>query len=505
MLGEVRIINYISRCYHPLGGRGRKGVTWILEEHPAMNIFPWQQRNIEANRQEYGDRYRQLTFLDPPAAARAETRRAELLHALNGRALTGCGGTKLDLRELSPGCRICAEGGWSCLFINGRCNCRCFFCPTSQDEIGLPTTNTVDFRTPADYVAYLERFGFAGASISGGEPLLTPGRSLAFVTAIKRHFGDRMHVWLYTNGTLVHPEILNRLRDAGLDEIRFDIGATGYRLDKLRLAVGVIPTVTVEIPAIPEDRERMKSHMVEMRETGVNHLNLHQLRLTPYNFDQLAARNYTFVHGDKVTVLESELTALELLQYSLDQRLGLPVNYCSFVYKNRYQALASRRRNAAFVGKGFETLTPAGYLRALTLLGGTIDIGHQVERFRAQALPAELWQLSHSKERLSVHPRLWPLIDFSAFSLQIAYSASRQLSSVSYRNPFVAVKIGNRKQVIVERARVGRDFLLTGDEIVEFTKYFLLNEGAFAGPAEAGLLAELVGYEQLAEGFQIYF
>jgi pyruvate formate-lyase activating enzyme-like uncharacterized protein len=470
-----------------------------------MIISSQEQRNIEANRQEYGDRYRQLTFPDRPAAARAEARRTELLHALAGRALTGCGGTKLDLRNLSPGCRICVEGGWSCLFINGRCNCRCFYCPTSQDEIGLPTTNTVDFRTPGEYVAYLERFGFTGASISGGEPLLTPERSLAFISAIKRHFGARMHVWLYTNGTLVNPVILGRLRDAGLDEIRFDIGATGYQLDKLRQATGVIPTVTVEIPAIPEELARMKTTMPEMREAGVHHLNLHQLRLTPYNFEQLAPRGYTFVHGDKVTVLESELTALELLQYSLDQGLGLPVNYCSFVYKNRYQALASRRRNAPFVGKGFEALTAAGYLRTLTLLGTTADIGCLVESFRTQGLPGELWQLSSSKERLSVHPQLWSLIDFSAFSLQVAYSTSRQLPSVSYHNPFVAVKIGSRKQVIVERTRVGREFLLTGTEAIEFTKHFIKGKGNSEELPAGGALTELVGYEGLAEGLQSYY
>jgi pyruvate formate-lyase activating enzyme-like uncharacterized protein len=469
-----------------------------------MNIFQ-QQRNIEANRQEYGDRYAQLTFLDSKGAARAEARRAELLASLEGRALTGCAGTKLDMQELSPGCRICVEGGWSCLFISGACNCRCFYCPTSQDEIGLPTTNAVDFRTPADYVAYLERFGFTGASISGGEPLLTPGRSLAFVAAIKRYFGERMHVWLYTNGTLVTPDILGRLRDAGLDEIRYDIGATDYHLDKLRLAVGVIPTVTVEIPAIPEELAPMKAKMVAMREAGVNHLNLHQLRLTPYNFEHLAPRGYTCIHGDKVTVLESELIALELLQFSHDQKLGLPVNYCSFVYKNRYQALASRRRNAAFVGKAFEAFTAAGYLRTLTLLGRAADIGRLVELLRAEGLPGELWQLSSSKERLSVHPRLWPLIDFSAFSLQVAYSASRQMSQVSYHNPFVAVKIGSRKQVIVERARVGREYLLTGDEIAEFTKLFMTEEGACETSVDGSVPDEMAGYEKMLEGLQSYY
>lgn len=46
------------------------------------------------------------------------------------------------------------------------------------------------------------------------------------------------------------------------DKIHFDFGATDYHLDKLRLATGVIPTDTVEIPAIPEDFQLLKRKMV---------------------------------------------------------------------------------------------------------------------------------------------------------------------------------------------------------------------------------------------------
>ena len=195
-----------------------------------------RERLREGNRREYGEGYGRLHFPVPAEAARAQERRRDLLEALAERVAFGCDGPKLDCTALAPGCRICAEGGWSCLFISGRCNCRCFYCPTSQEEIGVPATNTVEFRTPADYVAYLERFGFSGASISGGEPLLTPRRTLAFVSAVKRRFGAAMHLWLYTNGTLADAGALAQLRDAGLDEIRFDIGAVGYRLDGLRRA-----------------------------------------------------------------------------------------------------------------------------------------------------------------------------------------------------------------------------------------------------------------------------
>ena len=174
-----------------------------------------RDRIIAANRDEYGSTYPLLTF---PSAAEADTasqRRNKLLEALAGELHTACGGSKLFTGQLSPGCRICTEGRWSCLFINGRCNKSCFYCPGSQDETGLPTTNNLDFHSPADYAGYLEQFDFCGMSLSGGEPLLTPGRSLAFLRAAKNRFGDRLHTWLYSNGSLVTVDILKSLRDAG--------------------------------------------------------------------------------------------------------------------------------------------------------------------------------------------------------------------------------------------------------------------------------------------------
>jgi len=465
-----------------------------------MARTPRQQRWIDANRQEYGDGYAALHFPSPVEAQRALERRDDLLKAVAGRVDIGCGGSKVDGRTLSPGCRHCVAGNWSCLFINERCNARCFYCPTTQSETGIPATNTVEFRTPADYVAYLETFGFTGASISGGEPLLTPQRSLAFVTAIKRHFGTAMHVWLYTNGLLFDEAMAARLRDAGLDEIRFDIGANHYRLDALQKAVGVIPTVTVEIPAVPEELPRMRQMLGPLRDTGVDHLNLHQLRLTPYNFPQLASRGYTMLHGEKVTVLESELAALELVQASLDAG-GPPVNYCSFVYKNRYQAWAARKRNASFFLQSTESLTASGYLRAMTLIGSSEDVASQWEKFQGQGAAPETYAYGTGKEQLVFNPQLLPLIDFTRFRLQVSYATCRQQSSVSYRNPFKGVRVSDGKQVIVEKAKIA-SFVLDGEQIMAYIDTCLSGNPSSVDHAA---LEEIMPYEQLPTGLQDYF
>lgn len=320
---------------------------------------------IAGNRQEYGRHYDFLEFPTTAQAVSAHAERNQLLAWLREHAEFGCSDTKVDCRRLSPGCQTCAAGGWSCLFINGRCNATCFYCPTSQDDTGDPLTNGIPFASPEDYAEYVAAFGFTGASISGGEPLLTLDRTLAYLAAVHKRCGDAVHLWMYTNGTLLTQEIAGQLREAGLSEIRFDIGATNYDLSKLRLAVGVIPTVTVEIPTVPEEEDLLRVKLVEMAEAGVQHLNLHQLRLTPYNARHLASRAYTFVHGESVTVLESELSALRLVKYALEEGIDLPVNYCSFPYKRRFQHAAARRRGIPFVRAEGEEVTEAGYLRAL--------------------------------------------------------------------------------------------------------------------------------------------
>ena len=236
------------------------------------------------------------------------------------------------------------------------------------------------FTRPADYAAYVGHFGFSGISVSGGEPLLTPALTLRFLQAVDQSKKRPLHLWMYTNGTLLTTDLVKKLKDAGLDEIRFDLSAVGYDLKKIRLAVGQIPFVTVEIPAIPEDFQRLTELLPRMKAIGVDHLNLHQLRLNPFNRDQLDKRKYTYLHGEKVTVLESELTALALMQHVVEQNIGLPVNYCASVFQHRFQRAAARRKSARLMLKSHESITESGYIRSLAVVGDPERLSRQADQ-----------------------------------------------------------------------------------------------------------------------------
>lgn len=386
-------------------------------------LASYQQRQIAENRKEYGFYYDQLKKPSYYGLLAANDERARLLAEIAGRAGYLNNGTKPFAHGVSPGCRLCGQGQWSCLFVNNRCNCTCFYCPTPQIDTSIPQSQGISFATPEGYIAYLKKFGFTGIGLSGGEPLLTFSTTLDFLSAIKKEFGAAVHVWMYTNGTLFTTERATQLAAAGLDEIRFDLSATQYNTKNLRLALGKIPTVTVEIPAIPDEIHQLKEMVVEIEGLGVNFLNLHQMRLTPHNLKNLIQRNYSFTHGPKITVLESELAALEIIAFVFRQGLGLAVNYCSFHYKNNYQKSSFRKKAAAFHLTGQQEVTQNGFIRTLGVHGLSMPLSSWASQLTLLSPQGVGWQLAPDQKRILLTKSLLLQLPLGEEPLFVHYTA----------------------------------------------------------------------------------
>lgn len=461
-----------------------------------------KRRLVADNQTEFGLQYLALKFPNRQQRLRAAGRRLELLNSIADRLRWTAGDSKPHLGPLSPGCRLCVEGSWSCLFINASCNASCFYCPTPQDRRDIPATNNLTFRHPEAYATYLWRLGFRGASISGGEPLLTLNRTLAFLRAARQALGPRGHLWLYTNGILLTREIAGQLAAAGLDEIRFDIGATGYQCRQLSAAAGLIPTLSIEIPAVPEALPSLKQLLPALSGLGVNHLNLHQLRLTRHNFRQLTERNYTFLHGTRVTVLESELAALEILAIVRRNRLPLPVNYCSFVFKNRYQNAAARRRAAQLELRPRESITSAGFIRKLALHGDADALQHQATRWRQAGQPGRLWKLAADPTRLEIAPQLLSAVHWQRLRLTVAYDqVSLAPRGLPERGDWsLPLEPGSPASVV--RRPAGSEILLGRGGAERYNRIWLAGERPETLPLDQRGFSE---WESIPQGLQDYF
>ncbi|MDQ7784751.1 MAG: radical SAM protein [Desulfomonilaceae bacterium] len=280
--------------------------------------------------------------------------------------------SKPYFRGISPGCVTCGEGSWACVFIAHACTRRCDFClrePTEAFDFVPYADRNIKIHSVERLIAYIQHFGFKGVAFSGGEPFLAFERLLGFVFTIRRALGTQPYLWAYTNGDLVTEDKLVALAKAGLDEIRFDISARDYDLTPIYSASQHIPTVTVEIPAIPEDADKVKRLLPTLCSVGVKHLNLHQLILNSHNQAALEARGYTILRNelfaDVSPALESQAAAIEILNYVSAEHLPLAVNYCSHLYKYLFQQQGFRRLYSPMVRSEEEELTPTGFLRKI--------------------------------------------------------------------------------------------------------------------------------------------
>lgn len=326
-------------------------------------------------RRAFGPLYDRAHWPDAAQAASATRERESLVRDIlaMGAKETACG-TKIHSGPLSPGCRACVAGTWSCLYVTRRCQAHCFYCPQQSQARGgpgdaVPHAESGDFDDPRFYAEYVAACGVAAVGITGGEPLVAFDRVLNTVAAVKAHTRGRTYVHVYTNGLLANRERLASLCGAGVDEVRFDITAQDYDLSGPALGRELLHTTSVEIPAIPDDEDRLVSVLGDLAGLGVDHLNLHQLKVSSANLAAFADRGYTFVHQPIVAVLDSELTALRVFRAAMAAGIGLPINYCSAIYRQRVQPRMRTVRAAGLVRGPYEEVTWPGYVRRLVLHG----------------------------------------------------------------------------------------------------------------------------------------
>ena len=438
--------------------------------------------DIQDTRELIGWAYYEMKWLTESQAKEANQKRNELLQSISGRVNSNFLGNKIGPGELSPGCMTCGQGTWSCIFINCLCTANCFYCPQDRKnkKDQPPVESGLIFDNPDDYVDYLEKFKFKGASFSGGEPLLKYKKILTYIRKIRERLGNSIYIWLYTNGDLIDKDKLDALKEAGLNEIRFDISARKYDLKAIKMSVGVIDKVTVEIPAIPEDYEILKKCLSRMKTIGVAHLNLHQLFANQYCYKQLIDRRHTFLHQPNIPVLESEMTALRIIKYAVDNKIGLPINYCCSIYKHRFQQKAYRERFQTFIKERYEGSTESGFIRRLAIQDKPVNIKKLVKIFQENKCNDSLWSLNKDGSELIVHHSLLKYIDFNKHGLIVTYFAPQLKSDCDAEDKnSKQIALNSSRNIFIERKFVHEMKIKNPVAINSFQKLFIrkMNNG----------------------------
>jgi pyruvate formate-lyase activating enzyme-like uncharacterized protein len=308
--------------------------------------------------------------------ARQWAQQTEHLRQVTPRIRIEDGGDTIRMGELSPGCRACKAGKWDCLFLSMACNLSCAFCLT---PCGLAKASALS-ALGNDLDALGEDYPSSetiGIGFSGGEPLLTPHRLLHCLSRLRARRSD-LYFWAYTNGLPLTTDLISALAGAGLHELRFNMAATGYShahvTTMLRDAVTCLPSVTVEVPAIPEHAGPLREALPAWSRAGVKYLNLHELIYEPGTPSETmpGAREHCRMpdgHVCEFNPRSSDLVA-DVLRDIDSGGLALAVNYCSLASKAR-QLRGRRRMMAAYTLQAYEHLCEDGEAESICYFSDT--------------------------------------------------------------------------------------------------------------------------------------
>ena len=316
---------------------------------------------------EVGERYvkaledKGLVFAEPGEGA---VRRAELRAELAARGVAvRNAGASLSTGHLSPACVECTGNRGSETFSTTfKCHRDCYFCFNHNQ----PDYDTF-FREGCPWEESLARAAaendtLACVGLTGGEPLLDLENALRFLERAGELWPSA-HKRLYTSGDLLTEESAARLRDAGLDEIRFSVKDDDKPAQQerviaaMRLARRHIPSVMVEMPVIPGAKEHMRQLFRRFEEVGIDGINLLEFCFPFCNWDEFSRRGFTlknppfevmydYGYSGGLAVAGSEELVLELMLWALDEGLTFGMHYCSLENKHRSEVRQKNERAA---------------------------------------------------------------------------------------------------------------------------------------------------------------
>ena len=270
---------------------------------------------------------------------------------------------KSNINPGSRGCHLCQEGKWLCVFLTYQCNAGCHFCPApfNDDRIYSVFGNNKE-----RILNYLKLTDFEGISFSGGDPFMVFDRLLEWLVYFRNHLPD-YYFWVYTNGLEGNRDKLKKLALNGMNEIRFNIAATGYLnpeiWEKIKIAREYFSFVSIEIPSIKSDFPFLEKALSMMNETGIDFLNLHDYILTPGDIMQPEEISGNFNLNMSVNLkfaLSSIQNTNDIIALSGERKHGFSINHCSMQQKENQMEQRRKKMAAMFSDREYDVILDDG-------------------------------------------------------------------------------------------------------------------------------------------------
>ncbi len=271
--------------------------------------------------------------------------------------------------KLPDGCKLCINGMKSVVFITGFCTWPAWcshFCPLSKTRRNKETIfvneKKIDLSSLEMAIKEIKNeiilSKSTGASITGGEPLLVFKRTLWMISLLKKEFGKKFHIHLYTNGDLLSEEKIKLLANVGLDEIRLH-SYDKAKIYLLKKAKNFGLRVGLEYPLSPFLEKVIKSRILIADKLELDFVNLNEFEVTEDTYNWFRA-NKLIVNSNGISVKGSNNMAKKILSWSVRNTKNISVHYCPFWVKDSVQYRNRLILRAKGIRKKHEKITTDG-------------------------------------------------------------------------------------------------------------------------------------------------
>lgn len=242
-----------------------------------------------------------------------------------------------DDDRFPKGCRSCLLGtGLSAIRKTNKCNIECKFCYNYGELDCIPPIGegmweiggTKFYERDIDLLLsiYPKPTGISYVYL---EPFMEIEK---YYGVVRKFHGAGIHQHLYTNGLLATEETLRALGEAGLDEIRFNLGATNCAdrvIEHIRIAKKYIPGVGIETPMTPEFFQSFARKKQAILDTGLDFINCAELHLNPNNIGNYEGENLYACRQGYISPIWSRELTLKFMKIAAEERWPLVVHDCS--------------------------------------------------------------------------------------------------------------------------------------------------------------------------------
>ncbi len=306
---------------------------------------------------------------------------------------------------LAKGCELCIKGLKSVLFITGICAVNCFYCPLSSFRKNLDKViiNEKEVKSDDDLISEIEMCKSRGVGITGGDPLLRLDRTIHYLTLMKDVFGSDFHTHLYTYGMMDEGkfrEALEKLENAGLDELRFHLDMENRNnWDLVKIANEFSFDVGVEVPCIPDKEEHLKEMILFLDDVGVSFINLNEFEASELNVEEIKARGYELNVDEFDTVAGSYELGRKLIKFIANYTDRLSAHFCESYVKEYYQLRNRMKLRAASMKRAYEQISEEGWLHKGYVYPGKAQTLEQLKNELSRELRVSRKMLFINKER----------------------------------------------------------------------------------------------------------